>query len=232
MKMFSTAECELCKVEIGRLGWKLQIKDEKIICSTCYALANFDGKAGPAKKLVNMPLDEFDMLVQKGREMVEQHNEEFERKVEEHTAFTVTKKIGDMLEIDEPNEKWRIPVKLGLPKIHTFDEIISFELLEEGETITKGGLGGAVAGGLLLGGTGAVVGSVIGKKQAKPMCSSMSIKIVLNSLDFPNEFIRVIESPMKRSGFLWDIYFGAAQECLSVLQLICDRQSGKIKLLK
>lgn len=33
------------------------------------------------------------------------------------------------------------------PKNYNFEDILKYELLEDGETITKGGLGRAVAGG-------------------------------------------------------------------------------------
>ncbi|EPZ54444.1 hypothetical protein H477_3583 [[Clostridium] sordellii ATCC 9714] len=46
--------------------------------------------------------------------------------------------------------------------MYNYKDIIEFELLEDGESITKGGLGRAVAGGVLLGGVGAIVGGVTG----------------------------------------------------------------------
>ncbi len=49
--------------------------------------------------------------------------------------------------------------------IFEFSNLLNFELLEDGETITKGGLGRAVAGGLLFGGVGAIVGGVTGGKK-------------------------------------------------------------------
>jgi hypothetical protein len=35
------------------------------------------------------------------------------------------------------------------PKIYNYSDIVDFELLEDGESITKGGLGRAITGGLL-----------------------------------------------------------------------------------
>lgn len=227
MGLFSRAECASCKGEIGRLDPKHRIKNEEIICPRCYAMADMSGSVGSAKNLVSFSLDEVRELVKKGEIEADRVMAEHDQVVEESMSFNATKKIGELLEVDEPERKWRIPVKTGLPKIHTFDEIVSFELLEEGETITKGGIGGAVVGGLLLGGTGAVIGSVIGKKQTKPMCNSMNIKIVLNNMDSPNKYITVIDTPLKRSGFVFETLYSQAQECLSVLQLICDRQEGK-----
>lgn len=51
------------------------------------------------------------------------------------------------------------------PKIYKYSDIVDYELLEDGESITKGGLGRAVVGGALFGGVGAVVGGVTGHKK-------------------------------------------------------------------
>ena len=48
---------------------------------------------------------------------------------------------------------------------------------EDGETITKGSLGGAMVGGALFGGVGAIVGSGMGSK-TKQEISEYRIKIV------------------------------------------------------
>ena len=83
---------------------------------------------------------------------------------EQLLKFTATKKIGSFIEFDEINKRWLVPDGfLGRkknPRIYNFDDVIEFELLEDGETITKGGLGRALAGGILFGGVGAIVGGV------------------------------------------------------------------------
>lgn len=60
------------------------------------------------------------------------------------------------------------------------DRIFGFDLVEDGEQITKGGLGAAVAGGIvgslapkLIGrSTGAIVGASIGKRKTTNSCTS------------------------------------------------------------
>lgn len=42
--------------------------------------------------------------------------------------------------------------------IYSHSDVIEYELLENGETVTKGGIGRALAEGVLFGGVGAVVG--------------------------------------------------------------------------
>ena len=62
-----------------------------------------------------------------------------------------------------------------------FDEVLNYELTEDGETIIKGGLGRAVVGGALFGGVGAVVGGITGKKKGKQVVKSMRLRISLRN---------------------------------------------------
>ena len=91
-------------------------------------------------------------------------------------TFSPTKKIGSYLQIDDTHKAF----KAG-GSIFEFSNLLNFELLEDGETITKGGLGRAIAGGLLFGGVGAIVGGVTGGKKSKGVCNSMRLKITLRN---------------------------------------------------
>ncbi len=80
--------------------------------------------------------------------------------------------------VDEQNHLWRTQDQFGLHKstIHRFEDIIDYELLEDGDLQIKGGLGSALAGGLTFGAAGAIVGASVGKKKTTSNCFSMSIK--------------------------------------------------------
>lgn len=136
----------------------------------------------------------------------------------------ITKKVGNLLAFDENKEKWWIITKKNIvPKIHDFAEIIDFELLEDGGSIAKGGLGRAAVGGALFGGVGAIVGAATGSKKSKQTCKSLQIKITLNNLNFPVEYINFINIETKKDGILYKTMFPLAQECLSTLQIVLDK---------
>lgn len=61
--------------------------------------------------------------------------------------------------------------------VFSLDELVSYELVENGQAKTKGGLGSAVVGGALFGAAGAVVGSIVGKKQIQEV-TEYKIKFV------------------------------------------------------
>lgn len=94
--------------------------------------------------------------------------------------FKPTSKVGK-LSFDDNTQTFVIFKSKKQQELYYYNQIVDFELLEDGETITKGGLGRAVAGGLLFGGIGAIVGGVTGGKKSKGICKSLQIKITLRN---------------------------------------------------
>ncbi len=149
----------------------------------------------------------------------------FQNYIHENNSFTITKEIENLVAFDQNSKRIRIPVTIKGEKkykFYNFEDIVSFDLLEGGKTITESGLGTAFAGGILFGGTGAVVGSVVGKKN-KNICSSLSIKITMNDIVNPVVNIEFIKYPSERGGLYFNQRYALAQECLSVLQIICRK---------
>lgn len=131
--------------------------------------------------------------------------------------FKATKKINNFIEIDDINKKILIN-----KKIYNYNEIIDFELLEDGESIAKGGLGRALVGGALFGGVGAIVGGITGGKKSKPICNSLKVKITINDINNPTVYVNFINTSTKKSSIIYRTEFDLAQKCLSTLQLIVN----------
>ncbi len=144
-------------------------------------------------------------------------------------TYTPTKKVGDYFVVNENDKTWAIPTgvfkKTVQPgTVHKYSEIVSFELLEDGNSVTKGGLGRAVAGGILLGGVGAIVGGSTGSKKTKGICTKLQIKITLNSMATPTVYVNLISTSTKKDSFIYSAAYSSAQEILSILQIICDQR--------
>jgi hypothetical protein len=119
------------------------------------------------------------------------------------TTFVALKKVGTYLKVDEAQKKWLVPNGIfggkKNSKVYSFSDIADFELLEDGSSIPKSGLGRALVGGALLGGLGAVVGGGTGGKRSKSICESLKIKITLNSFDNPTTYINFISTSTKKT---------------------------------
>lgn len=140
-------------------------------------------------------------------------------------VFHETKSVGNFLKIDETNRLWFTGDMFGFNKsdIHSFEDILSYDILEDGETVTTGGLGSAAVGGMLFGGVGAIVGGVTGKRKTKGTCSSLQVKITLNDIQCPAVYIPLLSMKVKKESEAYRQAFQSAQEILSILEIICNK---------
>lgn len=155
-------------------------------------------------------------------------------------SFSVKTKVS-YLDVDEERCLLNIPNykefnssngRSGLYNIRKFSELIDFELLDSGQKVTDGAsLGGAVVGGALFGGAGGIIGSMSGNKKIKEYCTSLSIRLVFDSISNSTEYIHFINDNIdvagarnvRRNSSAYNNIYGAAQECISVLTVILKR---------
>ena len=144
----------------------------------------------------------------------------------QYFKYYPTKKIGNYIYIDEARKEWAIPTSFfsKIKKVHKYSDIISFDLLEDGNSISSGGLERAAVGGLLFGGVGAIVGAATGKHKTKSTCYKLQIKISVKDTSKPAEFITLLSSEAKRNSFLYKMAFKNAQEIMSMLEIMCNQK--------
>lgn len=133
--------------------------------------------------------------------------------------FTPNKSVGFYLQLNTYQNKWRLPFTLNR-RIYDYSELVSYELIEDGETITSGGLGRSIAGHVLVPIVGGIIGGVTAKRKTKPLCSSLLIRITVNDINESTRFIKFIEKATKKSSLTYKTAFQNAQECLSIFELI------------
>ncbi|MCI1904618.1 MAG: SHOCT domain-containing protein [Enterococcaceae bacterium] len=123
------------------------------------------------------------------------------RTVEEDIAknpnkyFSATTKYG-RLEIDEAKRLF----KLGIIEFYSFDELNSYELLENGSSITSGGLGigRAVVGGILFAGVGAVIGGVTKGRTQTNIVESLKILVTFKNRKPVSTTLNFIKKKQKK----------------------------------
>ena len=211
--MGQKVKCSTCGKEVGMFE-RYQIADKEWICSACFKECGFK----ITTKTEKMTVAGINKILDDKRAYAD-----------ELAAFTVTKAVTPFIEFDDNQKKWLVPDgfagKKKHPKIHNYSDIVSYELLEDGESIIKsGGLGRAAVGGLLLGGAGAIVGGVTGGRRSSSVCTSLRVKITLNDINDPVAYVDFLTGSTKKSSSIYKSFHESAQECLSVLQLICDQQ--------
>lgn len=219
-----TKDKKICPV----CGQKLTFIKQKLDRGISICEKHF-GEAGITMAEILSRLDK-QFTVEEIKERIELVNNTKEELELEVNNFVVAKKIGNFVAFDEAQQKWAMLNSWSGKIINTFNysDIVDFELLEDGESIATGGLGRALVGGALFGGVGAIVGGVTGKRKSKDVCSSLRLKVTINDMINPVVYINFIEAKTKKDGFTYKTIEGAAQECLSVFQLICDKQNPPV----
>lgn len=93
---------------------------------------------------------------------------------------------------DDGNEFIAI-VKPASIQVLRYSDIVSISYEENGNNVYNKSLGGAVVGGLLFGGVGAIVGGNTAKATQNKEVSSMSIKILLKSTSNPTIILKIYD---------------------------------------
>lgn len=203
MGLFSRKEiCCVCNQEKGKRkiadGW---------VCKSCLR-RTFHFRD------INVPLKE------RTKNMMLEAVEKAEENERIAESFNPTKTVGKYFQVDEQKKLWRITNLSKNSKIYKFSDILEYELIEDGNSITKGGVGSAIVGGVLFGATGAVVGGVTGKKTTQDIVKRLEIKITMNNMEHPTEYIHFLLLEQKRSSINYRAAIGSAEQVLSILALI------------
>jgi hypothetical protein len=95
----------------------------------------------------------------------------------------ITDDVNEFVVIATPNRIY----------VHRYSDIVSIAYEENGTDVFNKSIGGAVAGGILFGGVGAIVGGSTAKAKQNKEVSKMSIKILLKSTTNPTIILPIYE---------------------------------------
>lgn len=190
--------CAVCGKELGIFAGKVKISDG-VVCSNCLHSAGISTLKNP----FTYNQDSVKHLIVSRQSIV--------------NDFQSSNAIGTYLQVDETNKAFKVG-----EDVFTYDNLLSFELMEDGESVTKGGLGRAVAGGLLFGGVGAVVGGITGGKKSKGICKSLKLRISVKNAHTDIVYINFITTETKTSSFIYKNSMDLAQKCIAALETIND----------
>ncbi|MBB5022791.1 SHOCT domain-containing protein [Desulfurispira natronophila] len=138
-----------------------------------------------------------------------------EEKLKSLPDFSPTQKImgnnGDTgLAIDE-NRKKVVLIKNGSSGVNlkpiTYRDVLTSEIFVDGETITKTArgsqLGGALIGGLALGGVGAIIGGLSGKTKSSEKVKRVDLRITVNDTKSPLHDLNFMDFKGKKDGIVY-----------------------------
>lgn len=205
--------CPICGQPV-RGVFKLRIKDKVALCSDCAVKVSMDINKIPFQSVED---------IQKHFAYRDQNKVIFD-------SFNVSRELpagNTVIRVDDEKKLWYTDLKKYYsknPEIFRFDEIIDYELSEDGDTVSKGGIGSAIAGGMLFGDVGAVVGGVTGKKRTKTVIESMKLRVSLRNPYTTSLSMEFIKSALtcKTGGIIYNDCKREAEEVIALFDYMCD----------
>lgn len=138
-------------------------------------------------------------------------------------SFKETKRFSTYMYLDE-NAKLVLTRGQSNLSLFSYDDIIDFELLEDSESLIKGGVGATIVGGALFGTVGAIAGSA-SKKKTKAVVKTIEILIRINDMNTPTVHILIQNTETKKSSLIYKANIELAQDIISVLNIITQEKN-------
>lgn len=129
----------------------------------------------------------------------------FKKKKDKHPEFTETYKVGSKALFDDNHKLFKgcfATFGLNANEYIEYKDIADISVVEDGNTTSKSGVGGAIGGGILFGPAGAVVGGLASRgKKKKDYAEKLHINIVLTNGVVKT--IYLINSKTNKNSFLY-----------------------------
>jgi hypothetical protein len=221
--------CACCKKKIGIFTITLTLENQDLLCERCMDRLLDDSDVELDRFRCDVVAKRF---IQGRREFLERKKDREDLEAMVQDFIIQSKGIEDIYFNDSQNSFLILGPSRSIKEIHNdpfqplrphkifnYNQIVSFELLEDETTITSGGLGRAAIGGAFFGAPGAVVGSITGAKKTRSLCESLKVKITLRHCD---EAVQYIELRKHKSNTI-SVAYDKAHQILAMLQLAVEK---------
>jgi hypothetical protein len=111
-------------------------------------------------------------------------------------------------------------------------DILSSEVSEDGETVTRSvrssQVAGALVGGVLLGGAGVLIGALSGKKRTQSKVSAITLRVTVNDTRDPLQEVTFLSTEASRGGVLYKNASALALRWQALIDILMKRADGSI----
>ena len=218
MGFFTNEKCVICGETVGTFS-SIYLEEGSFICADCAKKAGLSDTF-TADSLKLMTSEEIKERI----ESIEKNNQENLTRI---NGFNPTYKIENYIWFDDKDKWFVIPFldKIYGCNVHKYDEVLKYEILEDGISRLCGGLGLSLIGGELFGLAGAIAGGTT--KDIRKVCNKMQIKITTNNSSNPVEYIELIRKPVSNDSKKYKEIYKCAQEIISKFIVITDEIESK-----
>lgn len=191
-------KCAICH-ETMRFDWKT-LPDKSSICFTCYNEIGYKPKTLQKAKQIVLKCDQY---------------------YEEHPDFVPTQKVGRIFGVDERIKEFLVYTQIsgnGIIKRFRFDQLIYFDLLENGVSVRSGN---KALSSFLHGKTTGSFGEMTSNLIMYEQCNSLQIKILVRDSDQPIVTLQLINDQVFiKNTPEYNQMYNVAQIIMKLLQFI------------
>lgn len=109
-------------------------------------------------------------------------------------------------------------------RVVSYADVISSEVIEDGSTVTRASrgsqLGGAVVGGALLGGVGAIIGGLSGTRISTGTVRQVSLRVTVSDTSSPTHEVGFLKMETNKPGAVYDAAMKTASHWQGVISAI------------
>ncbi|WP_130861430.1 DUF4428 domain-containing protein [Bacilliculturomica massiliensis] len=201
------AICNICGNKAGLTRFKTV---DGWICAKCFKKCGFT---------LTTPIMQYDTNRIKELLYQKEHNQAVS------DSFVPTKSIGSFIAFDENDKRIKFLNTMQGQKpqyvVVNYADILDCDIIEDSMSKTNGGLANAIAGGLIAGGVGAVVGaSTASRTSGKSYVNELKVKLTINNLSSPTAYIQLISFKVKTSSEIYKNANMFANDILSSISVI------------
>lgn len=214
--MMAEKVCAVCGKKVGFGSYK--ISDGQRACAKCMKKAGY-GMTNSFNEIRSITLDDLKRDAKAEKKALKLDKKEQQKEnANKLKEFKSDLKVSSYLFIDSKKRQFKIKGLLNGLTIHDLDSIRGYEIVENGGSVTSGGLGRAAVGALTFGGAGAIVGAITGKKHSTSIIESLQVKILMADIENPVLFIDLISSKTKRSSIIYKTAIKEAEKIIYLLE--------------
>ena len=103
---------------------------------------------------------------------------------------------------------------------YSFEDLVSYELIVNNQTVVSGGVGQALVAGAMFGAIGAVAGGIVAKRKSTTKILNMTVRVTSNDFTKPVIFIDLIKKPVKNTSKEYKEAVENAQRIMGALDVI------------
>ena len=103
---------------------------------------------------------------------------------------------------------------------YSFEDLVSYELIVNNQTVVSGGVGQALVAGAMFGAIGAVAGGIVSKRKSTSKILDMTLRVTSNDFNKPVVFIDLIRKPVKNTSKEYKEAVENAQRIMGALDVI------------